>query len=130
MACHTSLAFVHHRPMKCSVHELERRWLHGCRGAGRPPTREDRSALSSPAARSPLTPWLSRPRPQQIHKLSPNRKEAVKQLVGQYDAVLVFLKSHGCLLNAVKPEMLLDFEDFCRWAGKRCTGGSATGSRT
>jgi hypothetical protein len=26
-----------------------------------------------------------------------------------------FLKSHGALLNAVKPEMLLDHEDFGRW---------------
>ncbi len=52
----------------------------------------------------------------QVLKLSNNRKEAVRQLLGQYDAVLVFLKSHGCLLNAVKPEMLLEYDDFCRYS--------------
>ncbi|KXZ50888.1 hypothetical protein GPECTOR_14g137 [Gonium pectorale] len=59
--------------------------------------------------------------PNKIFKLSNNRKDAVKQLLQQYDAVLVFLKSHGCLLNAVKPEMLLDFEDFCRVMNERST---------
>ncbi len=32
--------------------------------------------------------------------------------MGQYDALLSFLKSHGALLNAVKPELLLDIEEF------------------
>ncbi len=55
-----------------------------------------------------------------MFKLSNNRKEAVRQLLQQYDAVLVFLKAHGCLLNAVKPEMLLEYEDFCRCAVRVC----------
>ncbi|GLI64998.1 hypothetical protein VaNZ11_008424 [Volvox africanus] len=59
--------------------------------------------------------------PGKIFKLSNNRKEAVRQLLQQYDAVQVFLKSHGCLLNAVKPEMLLEYEDFCRVMNERST---------
>ncbi|PNW70067.1 hypothetical protein CHLRE_17g704300v5 [Chlamydomonas reinhardtii] len=62
--------------------------------------------------------------PGKVFKLSNNRKEAVKQLLGQYDAVLVFLKSHGCLLNAVKPEMLLEFDDFCRVMNERSTAAT------
>ncbi|GFR48568.1 hypothetical protein Agub_g10470, partial [Astrephomene gubernaculifera] len=57
--------------------------------------------------------------PGKIFKISNNRKEAVRQLLQQYDAVLVFLKSHGCLLNQVKPEMLLEYDDFCRVMNER-----------
>lgn len=42
------------------------------------------------------------------------RKEAAVALCANYDAVLSFLRGQGCLINAVKPEMLLSFEDFCR----------------
>ncbi len=52
----------------------------------------------------------------QVSKLSSNRKEAAEQLLGAYDAALTFLRAHGALLNAVKPEMLLDLEDFKRRA--------------
>ncbi|EFJ49198.1 hypothetical protein VOLCADRAFT_90100 [Volvox carteri f. nagariensis] len=62
--------------------------------------------------------------PGKIFKLNNNRKEAVRQLLLQYDAVLVFLKSHGCLLNAVKPEMLLEYEDFCRVMNERSTAAT------
>lgn len=51
----------------------------------------------------------------QVSKLSNNRKDARKQLLGLMDAVLVFLKSHGALINQVKPEMLLEYDDFCGW---------------
>lgn len=53
----------------------------------------------------------------QVAKLSSNKKEAAKQMLAQYDAVLLFLKSHGALLNAVKAEMLLEEDDFVRYAG-------------
>ncbi|KAG2493472.1 hypothetical protein HYH03_008289 [Edaphochlamys debaryana] len=59
--------------------------------------------------------------PNKVSKISNNRKEAVRQLLQQYDAVLVFLKSHGCLLNAIKPEMLLEYDDFCRVMNERST---------
>lgn len=52
----------------------------------------------------------------QVAKLSSNKKEAAKQMLAQYDAVLLFLKSHGALLNAVKAEMLLEEDDFVRYA--------------
>lgn len=80
------------------------------------------SPLSPPYTPGPTPrPPLPLP-PPKVSKLSATRKEAVKQLLGQHDAVLVFLKSHGCLLNAVKPEMLLDFDDFCRWLVVRLYG--------
>ncbi len=47
-------------------------------------------------------------------KLSSNRKDAAEQLLGAYDAALTFLRAHGALLNAVKPEMLLEEEDYQR----------------
>eukprot|EP00898_Chlorokybus_atmophyticus_P004603 jgi/Chlat1/5143/Chrsp33S08970 len=43
-----------------------------------------------------------------------SRKEQAMQLLGQYDRLLVHLRSCGALLNAVKPEFLLDLEDFKR----------------
>ena len=48
----------------------------------------------------------------QAGSLAANKKEVAQLLVGQYDALLSFLKSHGALLNAVKPELLLDIEEF------------------
>ena len=58
-----------------------------------------------------------KPVPGKLARLPGNKKEAAEALVGMYDALLVFLKSHGALLNAVKPEMLLDAEDLdrCLW---------------
>jgi hypothetical protein len=43
-----------------------------------------------------------------------NKKEAAENLLAVLDNLLVFLKSHGALLNAVKPEMLLELDDFVR----------------
>ena len=48
----------------------------------------------------------------QAGSLAANKKEVAQLLVAQYDALLSFLKSHGALLNAVKPELLLDIEEF------------------
>ncbi len=47
-------------------------------------------------------------------KAAANKKEAAENLLAVLDNLLVFLKSHGALLNAVKPEMLLEFNDFER----------------
>ena len=57
----------------------------------------------------------------QAGSLAANKKEVAQLLVGQYDALLSFLKSHGALLNAVKPELLLDIEEF-RSAHQRTLG--------
>lgn len=65
-----------------------------------------------------------RPLPAKVAKLSNNKKEAAEQLLAQYDAALLHLRAHGALLNAVKPEMLLDVEDFQRLLAAR--GNSAT----
>ncbi|GAX74871.1 hypothetical protein CEUSTIGMA_g2317.t1 [Chlamydomonas eustigma] len=50
--------------------------------------------------------------PKKVAKFSNNKTEAAEQLLGVLDSLLVFLKAHGALLNAVKPEMLLDLESF------------------
>ena len=55
-----------------------------------------------------------KPVPGKVAKFSGNRTEAADQLLGLFDQMLVFLKGHGALLNAIKPEMLLEFEDFKR----------------
>eukprot|EP00736_Rhodelphis_marinus_P012698 Rmarinus@m.1878 len=57
--------------------------------------------------------------PNKLTKLSTNPKEYVRQLVSQYEGILTFLKSHGGLLNSVKPEFLLSKEDFIRFAAVR-----------
>ena len=46
--------------------------------------------------------------------LPASKKDATEALLKQYESILVLLKSHGALLNAVKPEMLLELEDFSR----------------
>jgi hypothetical protein len=51
----------------------------------------------------------------QVGRLPSNKKDAAEALVAGFDASLQFLRAHGALLNAVKPEMLLDSEDFTRW---------------
>lgn len=48
----------------------------------------------------------------QVGNLSNLRKEAAQQLLAQYESLLVFLKSHGALLNACKAELLMDLNDF------------------
>lgn len=53
-------------------------------------------------------------------KFASNKRDAAEQLLGFYDAALGFLRSHGALLNAVKPEMLLDSEDFGRCVMCEC----------
>ena len=55
--------------------------------------------------------------PGKVSKFSYNKKEAANQLCGQYEKLLTFLKGHGALLNPVKPEFLLDLEDFKRVKG-------------
>ena len=54
-------------------------------------------------------------------KLSSNKKDAAEQLLGQHDAALTFLKSHGALLNAVSRGGL---ERVCV-----CVGGGGGGFR-
>ncbi|MEW5311269.1 MAG: hypothetical protein WDW38_002999 [Sanguina aurantia] len=65
-----------------------------------------------------------KPVPGKVAKLSSNRKEAAKQMLAQYDAVLLFLKRHGALLNAVKAEMLLEEDDFVRVLNDRMNQSS------
>ncbi len=69
---------------------------------------------------APLDPPL-----QTTKSVSPNRTEAALQLLTQYETLLAFLKSHGALLNGVKPEMLLESEDFGRVLSQR-TSAAAT----
>lgn len=40
------------------------------------------------------------------------RRESAPALLAGYDGLLAHLKSQGALLNAVKPELLLDIADF------------------
>ena len=40
------------------------------------------------------------------------RRESAPALLAGYENLLVYLKSQGALLNAVKPELLLDIADF------------------
>lgn len=40
------------------------------------------------------------------------RRESAPALMAGYDTLLAYLKSQGCLLNTVKPELLLDITDF------------------
>ncbi|MEW5300161.1 MAG: hypothetical protein WDW36_003110 [Sanguina aurantia] len=65
-----------------------------------------------------------KPVPGKVAKLSSNKKEAAKQMLAQYDAVLLFLKRHGALLNAVKAEMLLEEDDFVRVLNDRTNQSS------
>lgn len=63
--------------------------------------------------------------PNKQYKNSANKKEAAENLLSLFDALLVFLKSHGALLNAVKPEMLLEYEDFDRILNARSNQATA-----
>ena len=40
------------------------------------------------------------------------RRESAPALLAGYESLLAHLKSQGALLNAVKPELLLDITDF------------------
>ena len=40
------------------------------------------------------------------------RRESAPALLAGYEGLLAHLKSQGALLNAVKPELLLDIADF------------------
>ncbi|XRB21165.1 FAP-47 protein [Pseudoscourfieldia marina] len=55
--------------------------------------------------------------------------EQTENLLKSYDAMLSFLKSHGCLLNIVKAEMLLDGDDLKRAVEYRETVLEPAGSR-
>ncbi|GMH42128.1 hypothetical protein BSKO_10047 [Bryopsis sp. KO-2023] len=60
----------------------------------------------------------------QISTLSANKKEAAEQLLGHFDWMVTHLKSHGALLNTVRPELLLEAEDFQRIMLGRATKAS------
>ena len=61
--------------------------------------------------------------PGKISKLSANRKEQAQQYLNQYEKILTFLRSYGAHLNFVKPEFLLDLEDFKRIISSREVSG-------
>ena len=61
--------------------------------------------------------------PGKITKLSSNRKEQAQQYLNQYEKVLTMLRSYGACLNFVKPEFLLDHEDFKRIVASREVSG-------
>ncbi|KAK9828703.1 hypothetical protein WJX72_001600 [[Myrmecia] bisecta] len=63
--------------------------------------------------------FSGKPVPGKVGSLASSRKEASSQLLAQAEALLAFLKSHGALLNTVKPELLLDLEDFRSILAKR-----------
>lgn len=46
--------------------------------------------------------------------ISGSKKEIALQILSLYDWLLTYLKSNGFLLNVVKPELLLDIDDFQR----------------
>ncbi|RHZ21992.1 hypothetical protein DYB26_003352 [Aphanomyces astaci] len=54
--------------------------------------------------------------PGRVKQLSANKREQGTQMVGQYVELLRFLKSYGALLNDVRPEQLLDNEQYVRWS--------------
>ncbi|KAF0687983.1 Aste57867_20364 [Aphanomyces stellatus] len=54
--------------------------------------------------------------PGRIKQLATNKREQSTQLMGQYVELLRFLKSYGALLNDVRPEQLLDQEQYIRWS--------------
>jgi hypothetical protein len=56
----------------------------------------------------------SKKAPGRITKLSPNRNDAVKELLSQYEQLLTYLKSFGALLNVVRPEYLMRYEDYIK----------------
>ncbi|RHY34023.1 hypothetical protein DYB32_001211 [Aphanomyces invadans] len=54
--------------------------------------------------------------PGRVKQLSTNKREQGTQMVAQYVELLRFLKSYGALLNDVRPEQLLDIEQYVRWS--------------
>ena len=58
--------------------------------------------------------WSGKELVGKVLNFSPNPRTASLQLLGQYEKILTYLKASGALLNAVKPEMLLDAKDFHR----------------
>ena len=52
--------------------------------------------------------------PGKIDRVSKSKREQAKALYIQYENLINLLKSHGSLLNTVKPELLLSCEDFMR----------------
>ncbi|QDZ22861.1 hypothetical protein HOP50_09g54090 [Chloropicon primus] len=61
--------------------------------------------------------------PGKISKPSSNRKEQAQQYLSQYEKILTFLRSYGAALNFVKPEFLLDVEDYKRIISAREVSG-------
>lgn len=58
--------------------------------------------------------WSGKELVGKVLNFSPKPRTACEQLLGQYEKILTYLKASGALLNAVKPEMLLDSKDFHR----------------
>lgn len=50
----------------------------------------------------------------QSSQVTSNKAEQAQAYLTAYDHLLVALRQQGALLNAVKPEMLLEYDDFCR----------------
>jgi hypothetical protein len=48
----------------------------------------------------------------QVASFAHNRKEAAAQALTQAEALITFLRGHGALLGGLKPELLLELEDF------------------
>lgn len=71
--------------------------------------------------------WSGKPVPGKVTRLSGNKREASEQILGQYEKLLTHLKAHGALLNSVKPEMMLDMEDFSRVIHARMAKISSNG---
>ena len=47
-------------------------------------------------------------------RLSAVKKEAVAQILHQYEEIISFVKGYGGLLAGIRPEYLLRYEDYCR----------------
>jgi hypothetical protein len=56
----------------------------------------------------------SKKAPGRVSKLSSNRTDSLKELMSQYEQLLTFLKSFGALLNVVRPEYLLRYDDYIK----------------
>ena len=44
-----------------------------------------------------------------------DRAEFIERLIAQYEELLLWLKTQGCLLNTIRPEYLLSHNDYCRY---------------
>jgi hypothetical protein len=58
--------------------------------------------------------------------LNLERHEIIEKLLKQYEDVLTYLKTHGALLNTVRPEYLLNMQDYIRYLQMRPNNYTAT----